>query len=155
MDAHQNTAGTLTTGREPATSGVRHGPGAHRIAVVALAVVAAVAAWAIIALAGGVPLEVRSGASVQHIGVAAVVIASLTAGLLAWVVASVIGRRWPDRARGRWTGTGAVALLVSFAGPLGGLTPGAVVGLLVLHLVVGSILVLGLRATLPSRPGLR
>lgn len=149
MDRHEITTPLAATGPAPADNATRPGTTTRRAAVVGSGVGAALAAWAVVAPALGVPLDARSAGAVQHVGAGAVIVASLAAGLLAWGAVVVIVRLSPDRARTLWTVLGAVVLLLSLAGPAGGLTTAAVVGLGVLHLVVGVVLVLGLRSTLP------
>lgn len=149
MDAQQSTTPLATTGPAPVPTAGRPGTTPRRAAVVGSGVGAALVAWAVVAPARGVHLDARSGGAVQHVGAGAVILASLAAGLLAWGAVVVIVRLRPDRARTLWTVLGAVVLLLSLAGPAGGLTTADVVGLGVLHLVVGVVLVLGLRSTLP------
>lgn len=146
-------APTGAPGGAAAVSG--RGPAGSRAAVVGTAVVAAVVTWAVVGPLLGVRLDARSGGVVQHVGVVSVVVGSLVASLLAWLAVSLVQRWWPARARTVWTALGPVVLLLSVAGPLGGLTTGAVVGLLLLHLVVGAVLVVGLRRSLPGPSGLR
>ncbi|MEO7058700.1 MAG: DUF6069 family protein [Lapillicoccus sp.] len=150
-------SGTPAPSRKPA-SGTRpdvRGRSGRRPVVAGGAVVAALVTWAVVDPLLGVSLDARSGTSVQHIGAASVVVASLVAAALAWGSAALIERRWPSRARRVWTVLGCAVLLLSVTGPLSALTRAAVVGLLTLHLVVGTTLVVGLRRTLPTLTGLR
>ena len=83
----------------------------------------------------------------QTVAVGAVLATSLTAALLGWALLAVL-ERWTTRARTTWTAVAAVLLLLSLAGPLtGALTAPAAVALVAMHLVVGAVLILGLRRT--------
>jgi hypothetical protein len=112
--------------------------------------VAAVVA-AVVLLAGtalGVDPEVRSATGTQTVGVVAAVVAALVVGYVAWGVRALLGRllsRRPRRGERAWLVTCGVVLLLSLLGPLGAVTPGAVVLLVVEHLAVGATLALGLR----------
>lgn len=110
------------------------------------AVVAAVVL--LVGTALGVDPEVRSATGTQTVGVIAAVVAALVVGYAAWGVRALLGRLLSRRADGgerAWLVTCGVVLLVSLLGPLGAVTPAAVVLLAVEHLAVGATLALGLR----------
>ncbi|MFF2267778.1 DUF6069 family protein [Cellulosimicrobium cellulans] len=112
--------------------------------------VAAVVAAAVL-LAGtalGVDPEVRTATGTQTVGVVAAAVTALVVGYAAWGVRALLGRlasRRPRRGERAWLVTCAVVLLVSLLGPLGAVTPAAVVLLAVEHLAVGLTLALALR----------
>jgi hypothetical protein len=117
---------------------------ARRAIVVAVAVAAALAVWALARLAG-VTLSVRQGGTVQTVGPAAVLLTSLFAGLVGWALLALL-TRLTRRGRGIWTGTAITVLALSLAGPLGGgIGTTAKLCLLCLHLTVGLVLIIGLR----------
>jgi hypothetical protein len=111
-----------------------------------VAVVAAGAAavlW-VGATMAGVDVAVRSGSSTRDVGlvsviVTAVVVAAAGAGLL-----RVLERRTPG-ARRVWTGVAVAVWAVSLAGPAGARTMPAALTLAALHLVVGAVVIVGLR----------
>jgi succinate dehydrogenase hydrophobic anchor subunit len=77
--------------------------------------------------------------------VTAVVVTLAAGGLL-----RVLERRTP-RARRLWTGTASAVWVVSFAGPATATTPLAGLALAALHLVVGAVVIVGLRRRHPDR----
>ncbi|MGZ0153258.1 DUF6069 family protein [Kribbella sp. WER1] len=121
-------------------------PTRGRLAVVGLAVVAALIDWMLLAPVAGLTLTARQ-AGVQHIGFPAVVISTAVVGLLGWGLLAILERRTP-RARRTWTVIAAIVCVTSLGSPLmNGIGVGAKLGLASLHLVVGAIVILGLRRT--------
>ncbi|MGW6281549.1 DUF6069 family protein [Kribbella sp. NPDC055071] len=121
-------------------------PGRSRLAVVGITVVAALAWWAILAHVAGITLDARQG-SLMHIGAGQVVFASAALAFLGWGLLAILERRTPN-ARTAWTVVATIVCLTSLGSPLsGGIGIGAKLGLASLHLVVGAIVVLGLRRT--------
>lgn len=111
-----------------------------------VAVVAAGAAalgWAI-AHEAGIELAVKSGSGTMHVGLAAAVVVALAAGIIGSALLRVLERRTASGLQ-VWTIIAAVVWAVSFTGPLGALTASAGLVLAGLHLVVGGVVVLGLR----------
>ena len=111
--------------------------------VAAVAACAAAVVW-VCATAAGVDVAVRSGSSTRDVGlvsvvVTAVVVAAAGAGLL-----RVLERRTPG-ARRVWTGVAMAVWVVSLAGPAGARTVPAALTLAALHLVVGAVVIVGLR----------
>ena len=111
------------------------------VAVVAAGAAAVV--W-VCATAAGVDVAVRSGSSTRDVGlvsvvVTAVVVAAAGAGLL-----RVLERRTPG-ARRVWTRVAMAVWVVSLAGPAGARTVPAGLTLAALHLVVGAVVIVGLR----------
>lgn len=114
-------------------------------------VAAAVIAWVMIHSVGHVKLEVKNSGKVQTVNLASVIVASLVAGLLAWLVVAVLARRSAN-ARRNWQILGWLGLLVSLSGPLSlATTSSAKAGLACMHLVTAVILVPSLARTLPRR----
>jgi hypothetical protein len=121
--------------------------------VVLAATGAGLLGWAVAGPAAGVHLTVRIGSAAadQHVGPAAVVVASVLAGLAGWALLALLERHAP-KARTIWTGIAVAVLAASvLAGPLGGVTTSAKVALAGLHLLVGAVLIVGLRRTARRR----
>ena len=143
---------TITNSIAPA----RTPPAPHRVQarglVVAGAVGAALGEWLVAGPLLGIDLAVQPAgggaqSATQTVGIGAVVAASLTAALLGWALLALL-ERWTARARTIWTAVAAVVLLLSLAGPLTGALSLSVAGALAaVHLVVGSVLIVGLRRT--------
>ncbi|WP_427892550.1 DUF6069 family protein [Kribbella sp. GL6] len=118
----------------------------RRFGVVGIAAVAALADWILLAPVAGLTLTARQG-GIQHIGAAAVVISTIVVSLLGWALLALLERRTP-RARTTWTVIATIVCLTSLGSPLtNGIGLGAKLGLASLHLVVGAIVILGLRRT--------
>ena len=147
---------TTTNSITPAITPARPAPAPHRARrrglVAAGAVAAALGGWLVAVPLLGIDLAVQPAAGTtpsgtQTVGVGAVLAASLTAALLGWALLAVL-ERWTTRARTTWTVVAAVVLVLSLAGPvIGARTTPAAVALVALHLVVGSVLILGLPRT--------
>ncbi len=101
-------------------------------------------AWAVIAPICGVNLAIRAGATAQPVGVVAVLATSAGAGLAGWVLLAIL-RRCTSHATRIWTVIAALVLVVSLAGPLGGVDPASRWCLAVLHILVGSAIIGTLR----------
>jgi Family of unknown function (DUF6069) len=92
----------------------------------------------------GVDLIVRTGNGFTSVGPAAVVIASLVAGLAGWALLALLERVTP-RPRRAWRLVAAAVLLISILGPLTAATTLPAKGALVaMHAVVGVLLIVGL-----------
>lgn len=129
---------TRSSAKSPAPSRVR------RLFAVMGAAVAAVAVWVLAVPVGGIELTVWMGAGTQPVGPAAVVLASLAAGLAGWALLAVLERVTAKAGR-IWTITALAVLALSLTGPLGSATgSAATLVLLLMHLVVGAVVVLGL-----------
>ena len=103
------------------------------------------------ATVAGVDLAVRSGSSTRDVGlvsavVTAVVVAVAGAGLL-----RVLERRTPEACR-VWTGVAMAVWVVSLVGPASARTVQAALTLAALHLVVGAVVIVGLRRRHADRP---
>jgi len=109
-------------------------------------VVTAVVAGALVFLVGtlaGVDPQVRSGSGTLEVTIGMVVATSLTVALAGWGVRALLLRR-RSGGRGAWLTLGGAVLLVSLLGPLGAANAGAMLLLVVEHLVVGGVILLGL-----------
>ena len=122
-----------------------------RLLAVLVAAAAAVVVWLVAHQALGVDLRARAGAAVQQVSLPAVIAMALVIGLLGWAVLAVLEKLSAKSGRTVWTIVAVVVLMVSLLGPLGGVTTGAVVTLLCLHLVVGLALIVGLGRTAARR----
>jgi hypothetical protein len=113
----------------------------------AITVVAAAAGalllWTVGGPWAGVDLAVRQGDTTQHIGPAAVALTALVAALAAWGLLALLERmvRRPVRT---YRIIASIVLLLSLAGPLGGVGTSSRLVLLAMHLTVGAALIIGL-----------
>ncbi|MCF0091850.1 DUF6069 family protein [Micromonospora sp. MH99] len=116
----------------------------NRSVAVAVAVLAAVAVWSGATLAGA-QLTVDQGSGPQDVPVLAVLMTSALAALLGWALLAVL-ERFSARATTIWTGI-AVAVLVLSLLPalLVDASAGTRFTLVLMHLVVGAVVILGLR----------
>ena len=121
----------------------------QRVLTVAAAVVAAVLAWLIAVPIVGIDLLVRpGGGAAQQVGLGSVVAVSLLASLLGWGLLALLERLVSRRALTAWTVVAVVVLMLSLSGPLTAATNAAVaIALVLMHLVVGAVLIMGLRRT--------
>jgi FtsH-binding integral membrane protein len=94
----------------------------------------------------GVQVEVELGGEVRQVGPVDIVVATVVAGLAAWVVHSVLARS-PRTARW-WPFVGSSGIAVSMLGPSYLSDGAAAVALIAMHLVVGAVLVKGLFTSL-------
>ncbi len=117
-----------------------------RALVIATATLAALVVWIVAVPLLGTDLLVRSGSdSAQRVGPGAVVVTSLIASLLGWVLLAVLERR-TSRAHTVWTGAAVVVLVLSLGGPLtAATTTAAKTALALMHLAVGAVLIHGVR----------
>ncbi|MCI0158774.1 hypothetical protein KNO15_18905 [Leifsonia shinshuensis] len=115
-----------------------------RLATVVAASLAGIVVWSICVPVLGVDLGVGSGSAAQTVGPVSVLVVSLLGGVVAWMLLAVLERLF---VRGRliWQISGWAVLVLSLAGPAGlAQSTGALIGLIAMHLVVGSVLVVGL-----------
>lgn len=116
----------------------------RRAASIASAALAALAIWTISVRIFGVDLRVGSGASEQTIGLASIVIVPLLVGSCAWALLALL-ERVATRGLRAWRIIAWTALAVSLLGPLSmGATGIVLLSLLTMHLVVGTMLIVGL-----------
>jgi FtsH-binding integral membrane protein len=117
----------------------------RRIATVALAPAAALAAWALIRLIG-VDLVVSFGNG--KVGPGSVVAAALIGALVGWAAASLFERR-SRRPRLWWSFAASTGLSVSMIGPSWLADGSSAVALMALHFVTAIVVVVGLVGTIP------
>jgi Family of unknown function (DUF6069) len=116
----------------------------HRALAVLGGVAAAVAAWAVLRELGGVDLAVTSPAGPVPVGLPAVVLTALVAGLAGWGLLAAL-ERWTSSPRRTWRIVAVAALAVSLAGPVTqAASLPAAGGLVTLHVVVAAALLTGL-----------
>jgi len=114
------------------------------VGVAAASAVVATVVWLLWTQAGGVDLEVKSGAGSQQIGIGSVIVSSLLIALAGgallrwWEGRSERGTRW-------WTMLAVGIAVVSLITPTSALTLAAGLGLASLHVVVAIVVVEGLR----------
>jgi len=111
------------------------------VAVVAAGAAAVVWVGATVA---GVEVAVRSGSSTRDVGLVSVVVTAVVAAAVGAGLLSVLERR-TSGARRVWTGVAVTVWVVSLAGPAGARTLSAGLTLTALHLVVGAVVIVGLR----------
>ena len=118
----------------------------RRLIVIGAGAAAAALIWTIAVPVFGGQLLVRFGAGApQAVGLGFVVAGSVAAPLLGWALLAFLERR-TSRAGTLWTRTACVVLLVSFALPLSaGVTISTKTTLMLMHIVVGSVVIIGLR----------
>ncbi|MET8337159.1 DUF6069 family protein [Streptosporangium canum] len=105
---------------------------------------AALAVWALAVPVAGTTLTVRMGAGTQPVEPGLVLVVSLLVGLTGWALLAVL-ERFASRPGRIWTIVALAVLVLSLFGPLGSAVGIATMLVLVLmHLVVGTVLVLGL-----------
>ncbi|MFE3329614.1 DUF6069 family protein [Streptomyces sp. NPDC059176] len=128
-------------------------PRSARVLAVLGTTAATLVVWAIATVLLDVELDVRMkpGGALQHIGPAAVVLAGLVAGFAAWALLALL-ERLTLRPRRVWTVIAVVVLALSLIAPLqNGVTTGAKITLLCMHLVAAAVLVPALGRTAVRR----
>jgi hypothetical protein len=117
----------------------------NRLVTTVAAVVAAGVTFAVLDSAAGIDLAARTGTTVQHVTLAAAVLAAAVSAAAGWGLLALL-ERFTTKARAVWTAIAAAALLLSLlVGPTAGVTTAAKLGLAALHLVVGAVVIVGLR----------
>jgi hypothetical protein len=111
--------------------------------VVALSAGTAVVVWAA-ARAAGIDLAVKSGDGTSHVNVVSVLVTALVVSVAAIGLLRVLERRTTNGRR-TWTIVALAVWVVSLLGPLSATRPSAGLALASLHLLVGAIVVGGLR----------
>jgi hypothetical protein len=154
-----NTATNTTPATNPATTGTSTAAGTtaptarptrvdgrSRLAVVGTVTIVAVAWWAVLTQAFSITLEAKQGSTI-HIGAPSVIGASLAMAFAGWALLAILEHN-TFAARKAWTITATIACTMSLTSPLtAGIGIGAKLGLASLHLIVGSLIILGLRRT--------
>jgi Family of unknown function (DUF6069) len=93
---------------------------------------------------GGVDLAVRSGSGTSNVSLASVVVVALVAGIAGAMLLRLLERRTASGLR-VWTIVAAAVWALSLSGPLSARSLAAGGVLAALHLLVGGVVVLGLR----------
>lgn len=123
---------------------VHHRRGRRALAVTG-GIVAALAVWTVAVPLAGVDLTVRTGGETRPFDAGTVTPSALLAGLAGWALLAAL-ERFTGRARRTWTIIAVVVLVLSLSGPLGnGADTATTLVLAAMHLVVGAVLILGLR----------
>jgi hypothetical protein len=113
--------------------------------VVLVATGLAVLAWAA-AKAAGLDLALHSGPGTREVGLGSVIVTPLVVGAAAAGLLRLLERR-TSRGLRIWTVTAVTVWVLSFLGPLSATTVGAGCALATLHVLVGAVVVGGLRRT--------
>ncbi len=111
------------------------------VAVVAAGAAAVV--W-VVGTVSGVDVAVRSGSSSRDVGLLSVVVTAVVVGAAGVGLLRILERRTPG-ARRVWTGVAMAVWVVSLAGPASARTVQAALTLAAIHLVVGAVVIIGLR----------
>ena len=98
----------------------------------------------------GVDLAVDSRSGSRDIGLVSVIVTAMVVALAAGGLLRVLERR-TARAGRVWTGLALAVLVASLAGPAGAATPSAGLALAAMHLVVGAVVIVGLRRRIAGR----
>jgi hypothetical protein len=139
-------AGLTNPGTTAPTARPTRAAGRSRLAVVGTVTIAALAWWAVLTQAFGITLEAKQG-SIIHIGAPSVLFASLAMSFAGWALLAILERN-TIAARKAWTITAAIACTLSLTSPLtAGIGTDTKLALASLHLLVGSLIILGLRRT--------
>jgi Family of unknown function (DUF6069) len=123
---------------------------AARGATVAAAAVVGVLGWVAAHMLLGIDLVVETAGGVRDVGAASVVLAAVAAGLGGWLLLVVL-ERTTTRPRTVWTLVALGVLLASLTGPPAAVSGEATGVLMALHLLVGGVVVAGLRRTVRVR----
>ena len=120
----------------------------------AAAVAAAVASWALAEGVFGVdvhaPVFGGEPSPARDLGIVAVAVSALVAGLAGWALVAVL-EPLAGRAARLWSGLAFVVLQLSLGGPFGaGIVTSSRIVLVCLHLVLAAVLIPILRATVAS-----
>ncbi len=106
---------------------------------------AAAGVWVLATQVAGADLAVRAGSGTQQVGLVSVVVTSLVVSVAGSALLRLLQRRTP-RGTAIWTAIAASVWVVSFTGPLGARSAAAGLWLVALHLVVGAVVLFGLRS---------
>jgi hypothetical protein len=122
-------------------------PGKSRLAVVGATSAAALVAWAVLSPLAGIDLKAEQGTSTIDVTVVSVFVAATAMACAGWGLLALLERRTVN-ARKIWTILAAAACVPSLGSPLvSGIGIGAKLGLASLHLIVGAVVIAGLRRT--------
>jgi hypothetical protein len=109
-------------------------------------------AWAV-ARAAGVELTVRAGTGTREVNLVSVVVTSLVVAIAGAGLLRVLERR-TTQGRRAWTAVATAVWALSLLGPLSATESSAGLVLAGLHLLVGAVVIAGLRRThRPDRDG--
>lgn len=127
-----------------------HGAGPARprlgadLATGGLAVLAALFTWGAWTQLAGVDLTAHSGDAIRTVGAVGVAASTVLIALAGIGSLRFLEKRW-QRGVTAWTVLAVAILVLSFPGPVGATSVAAGLGLASLHLVVGVVLLVGLR----------
>lgn len=108
------------------------------------AAVAALVVWAVAVTTTEGP-QILAAGEPQDVGPVAVALTALLAALAGWGTLALFERRL-RHARRHWTTLSVVVMLASLAGPISsGVDATGTTTLVLLHLVVGTVIIIGLR----------
>ncbi len=102
------------------------------------------------ATVAGVDVAVRSGSGTREVGLVSVIVTALVVAGAAAGLLRVLERRTTGGRR-LWTGIALAVWVVSLAGPASARTLSAGLSLAAVHVVVGAVVIVGLRHRHPDR----
>jgi hypothetical protein len=105
---------------------------------------AAAAVWVVATQVASVDLAVRAGSGTRHVNLISVVVTAMVVAMAGTGLLRFLERR-TEQSRTIWTAIAVAVLVVSLTGPLGARSVPAGLWLAALHLVVGAVVLLGLR----------
>jgi hypothetical protein len=122
----------------------------RRALAIVTAIVGTVVVWLIGRQLVGGSLQVESAGNRQTVTVVSVIVASIVVGLVGWGLL-VLLERLTAKARTIWVSIAVAVLLISLLGPLGGVTTGTKITLVLLHLAVAGAIIPAFAATSTRR----
>jgi len=138
---------TITSSIPTAAPAARRRTDRSRLVVVGATTIAAASWWAVLVPVAGLTLDARQGGVLQHVGAPAIAISTAAVAFAGWALLAVL-ERYTVAARKAWTIVAVLACLTSLVSPLtSGIGIGAKLGLASFHLLVGAIVIVGLRRT--------
>lgn len=143
----------MTPANTPAadTTPAQGGTARPRLLTVAVAAVVCALVWLVATAALDVDVTATTGSSETTVGLLSVLIATAVSGLLGWGLLALLERKTSSPRKVFVVIAVLVLVLSMFAGPLGGVTTGATVTLVVLHVAAAAVLIPGLARTVQQR----
>lgn len=115
-----------------------------RAVAVGAGALAALVVWILAVPVLGVDLAVAQGGATQAVGVVAVIVTPVLAGLLGWALLALLESR-ARHGRRIWIAVAVVIVLLSVVGPITSATnTAAAITLTLMHLVVATVVIPGL-----------
>ncbi|MDT0377716.1 hypothetical protein E4198_17980 [Streptomyces sp. RKND-216] len=140
-----------STNAAPGLTPVKQSTNGPRIVTMVVATLVGAAVWFVARVAFDVKVIAKTGATETTVQLPSVIVAGVLSGLLGWGLLELLERK-ASKPGTVWSVIASVVLVLSlFTGPLNGVTTGAKVTLVLLHLAVGLVLIAGLARTARKR----